>query len=240
MTAVLDLNADVGESTGAVTVGDDAAVIPLVTSVNVACGGHAGDDAVMRRTLRLARAHGVAAGAHPSYPDREGFGRRELGLQPGAIHDEVVAQVRRLAQLAGEEGVPLRHVKPHGALYNRAAREPAVADAVARAVAAVDPSLMLVGLAGSALVEAARAHGLRPLREGFCDRRYGADGFLVPRSVPGACLDDPAAAAEQALALATGGSVDTLCVHGDGPAAVPILRAVRARLDAAGIPLRAP
>lgn len=240
MTAGIDLNADVGESAGAVTVGDDAAVVPLVTSVNVACGGHAGDDAVMRRTLRLARTHGVAAGAHPAYPDREGFGRRELGLPPAAIHDAVVAQVTRLARVAAAEGVPLRHVKPHGALYNRAAREPAVADAIARAVAAVDPALRLVGLAGSALVEAARAHGLAPLREGFCDRRYGADGLLVPRSEPGACLDDPAAAADQALALATRGDVDTLCVHGDGPSAVPILRAVRTRLATAGIPLRAP
>lgn len=238
----VDLNGDVGEG-----IGQDAELIPQLTSANIACGGHAGDAATMRQTVALARAHGVAVGAHPSFPDRDGFGRRALPLPPHEVEASVSAQIGELAAIAASQQVPLRHVKPHGALYNMAARDARLADAIARAVAAVDPTLVLVGLAGSALVEAGARAGLQTANEGFADRAYTPAGTLVPRDEPGAVIHDPALVAARAVAMvreravtAIDGSrvaltVDTICVHGDTPGAAALARALREALVRAGV-----
>jgi UPF0271 protein len=247
----IDLNADVGESYGAWSLGEDEALIPLVTSVNVACGAHAGDPDVIARTVAIAARHGVAVGAHPGYPDRAGFGRRAMALSPDEIERSLVVQIGAVWAAARAARVPLRHVKAHGALYNRAARDEDAAAAIARAVAAVDPDLWLVGLAGSAQVEAARALGLRVVEEAFADRAYEADGTLRSRTLDGAVLDAPAAAAAQALAIVQGSlaaadgtavsmRADSICVHGDLPGATARARAVREALESAGVELRAP
>lgn len=247
----IDLNADVGESLGAWSLGEDEALIPLVTSVNVAAGMHAGDPVVIRRTIELAARHGVAVGAHPGYPDLQGFGRRAMALSPAEIEASVLYQVGAVAALARAAGVELRHVKAHGALYNRAAHDEPAAAAIAQAVAAFGRDLVLVGLAGSALVAAGRAAGLPVAEEAFADRAYEADGSLRSRSLDGAVLDDPAAAAAQALSIvrgtvtaADGAAVvvraDTLCVHGDLPGAAARVRAVRDALVGAGVELLAP
>ena len=246
----VDLNADVGEHPdGAAT--HDAALMSHITSANIACGVHAGDEAVMRQTVVLAREHGLAVGAHPSFPDREGFGRREMDLPAADVEALIRRQVAALAVIARAEGVRLHHVKPHGALFNMAARDHAVADAVARATSALDPSLVLVGLAGSALVAAGRRAGLRTASEGFADRAYRADGSLVPRGEPGALVDDAVAVAARAVAMVRERSVltidgrridlevDTICVHGDTPGAPALARAVREALLAAGVEVRA-
>ena len=238
----IDFNCDVGEGCG-----DDAAILPWVTSANIACGAHAGDAGTMRATLRLCRALGVVAGAHPGYADRDHFGRRDLPLEADAVTTLVRTQLEALAAIAREEGVSLRHVKPHGALYNRSARDPVVADAIAAAVAAFDPTLMLVGLSGSASLAAAEAHGLRTAHEVFAERGYDAAGRLRPRGTPGAVIEDLAGATAQALALARGEPLavpdggalqlraDTLCLHGDRADAATFARALREALDAAGI-----
>lgn len=243
----IDLNADLGEGFGAWPAPADAELFPLVTSASVACGFHAGDPGLMRDTCAAAAAQGVVIGAHPGYPDLLGFGRRELGATPGEIAGYVAYQVGALAACAALAGARVRYVKPHGALYNRAAREPGVARAVAEAVRAVDPGLALLGLAGSALIAAAREAGLRAVPEGFLDRAYRPDGSLVPRDLPGALIEDPAVAADRAVHLVRDGTlratdgtllsirVESLCVHGDGPRAADLLRAVRARLAAEGI-----
>lgn len=234
---MIELNADIGEGC------DDAALMPCVARVSIACGGHAGDAASMRAALQLAAAHGVAAGAHPSYPDRAGFGRRAVDARPGQIAAWVTQQTEALAEEAARLGMRLAHVKPHGALYNDAAADAVVAAAVAQAVAGLDAGLVLVGLAGSRLIEAGQAAGLVVLNEGFADRRYDAAGRLVSRETPGAVLHEPQAAAAQARLLAQGlpvpvlptGSlalrVDTICVHGDTPGAINIARAVHAALN---------
>jgi UPF0271 protein len=247
----IDLNADVGESYGAWSLGEDEALIPLVTSVNVACGAHAGDPDVIARTVALASRHGVAVGAHPGYPDRAGFGRREMALSPDEIERSVVVQVGAVWAASRAAGVPLHHVKAHGALYNRAARDAETALAIARAVASVDDGLFLVALAGSVQLDAARSMGLRVVEEAFADRAYEADGSLRSRTLEGAVLDDPAAVAAQALAIVRGsvtavdGSTvrlraDSICVHGDLPGAAARARAVREALASAGVELRAP
>jgi UPF0271 protein len=248
----IDLNADIGESYGAWRMGDDAALLPLVSSANIACGFHAGDPATMRRSVALCLEHGVSVGAHPSYPDREGFGRREMSLSPAEIHDAVLYQIGALAGIAAAAGTRLAHVKPHGALYNRAAVDHHAADAIAAAVRAFDPSLGLVGLAGSCLPDAGRAAGLRVLAEGFADRRYDASGHLVLRGSPGALIEDAVQAAEQVLAMVREGSViaidgssldlavDTVCLHGDSPHAVALARQLRAALAQHGIRIGAP
>ena len=247
----MDLNADVGESYGAWSLGEDEALIPLVTSVNVACGAHAGDPDVIARTVALAARLGIAVGAHPGYPDRAGFGRRDMALTPDEIERSVVVQVGGVWAAARAAGVPLRHVKAHGALYNRAARDADAALAIARAVASVNPGLLLVGLAGSAQVEAARSLGLRVVEEAFADRAYEVDGSLRSRTLEGSVLDDPAAAAAQALAIVRGsvtavdGSkvylrADSICVHGDLPGAAARARAVREALETAGVELLPP
>lgn len=246
----VDLNADVGESFGAWTLGDDSALIPLVTSINVACGFHAGDPGVMRATVALAREHGVAVGAHPGLADLAGFGRRELPATPREVENLVAYQIGALAAIAAIEGVSLQHVKPHGALYNMAARDPRLAGAIARAVAAVDRSLILVGLHGSHLVEAAEQMGLRAASEVFADREYRADGSLVPRSEPGAVIQDPETVAARAVAMvrqrvvrAVDGTpvplrADTICVHGDTPGAADLARRLREALATAGVDVR--
>jgi UPF0271 protein len=247
----VDLNADVGESLGPWPMGDDEALIPLVTSVNVACGAHAGDPLTIERTVRLAAAHGVAVGAHPGYPDLVGFGRRDLDMDPAELEASIVYQVGAVAAFAADAGVPLRHVKPHGALYNAAARDPALAAVVARAVRRVSPALVLVGLAGSRLVAAGRDAGLRVAEEAFADRAYEADGSLRSRRLEGAVHADPVVVAAQAVSIARDGRVssfdgravdvraDTICLHGDSPGAAAFARAVREALEAAGITLAA-
>jgi UPF0271 protein len=247
----IDLNADVGESLGAWALGEDDALIPLVTSVNVAAGLHAGDPVTIERTVALAVRSGAAIGAHPGYPDLVGFGRRAMALSPAEIEATVLYQVGAVAAFARAAGTDLRHVKAHGALYNRATRDPAAAAAIARAVRRFSSDLVLVGLSGSALVGAGREAGLAVAEEAFADRAYEGDGSLRARALPGAVLDDPAAAAAQALAVVRGtvtasdGSslalrADTLCVHGDLPGAAARARAVRKALLAAGVEIRAP
>jgi UPF0271 protein len=242
----IDLNADVGESFGAWPLGDDARLIPLVTSVNVACGFHAGDPVTIERTVARAVAVGVAVGAHPGYPDLAGFGRRDMDLTAAEVEAAVVYQIGAVAAFARAAGSDLRHVKPHGALYNRAARDPATAEAIARAVRRSSSELVLVGLAGSELLAAGEAAGLTTAAEAFADRAYEPDGSLRSRRLPDAVLGTAAAAAQAVAiardgrAVAVGGSrlairADTLCIHGDSPAAVEIAIAVRAALAAAGI-----
>jgi 5-oxoprolinase (ATP-hydrolysing) subunit A len=236
----VDLNCDVGEGAG-----QDAALMPLITSANIACGGHAGDLETMRAAVDLARRHGVAVGAHPGFEDREHFGRREWVLS----EEEIVQLVRRQIE-ALRAITPLTHVKPHGALYNLAARDRRVADAIAAAVAAIDPRLVLVGLARSCLIEAATAWGLRGVSEVFADRSYQPDGSLTPRTEERALIDDADAAAAQVLQMLREGRVqavdgsfvplraDTVCLHGDGPHALELARRLRSELADAGVEVR--
>jgi UPF0271 protein len=230
----IDLNCDVGELPGPEGRAADGALLALVSSANVACGGHAGDPDSMAATIVAAAALGVAVGAHPSYADREHFGRRSRAQSPRDAAAALSAQLEALRTIAHAHDLALTHVKPHGALYNDAAADRSVAAAVADAVAAFDSALVLVGLAGSALLEG-RAAGLRVAAEGFCDRAYEPDGSLRSRSQPGAVYDDPETAARQAVRLAQRGDIDTLCIHGDTPNALPIARAVRAALHDASV-----
>jgi UPF0271 protein len=229
-TDEVDLNADVGEGFG-----QDPALMAIVSSASIACGLHAGDASLMRETVALAKHHGVAIGAHPSFADRAGFGRREMSLPAREVESLIAYQVGALAAIAAAEGVRLQHVKPHGALYNMAAKDRAMADAIAAAIAQVDPTLVMVGLPASALEHAAARAGLPFAAEGFADRAYAPDGSLVARSQPGALITDPAAAADGALALARGGRVRTICIHSDTPGAAAIGAAVRRALDGAGL-----
>jgi UPF0271 protein len=229
----IDLNADVGEG------GDDAPLYAVVSSVNVACGGHAGDAASMLQAVRLAQAHGVALGAHPSYPDRAGFGRRApQGLARPQLLETWRAQVQDLAAVALRNRVPLRHCKPHGALYHDLAQDPELAEAIAAAWHAECPGLPLVVLAGSPAERHLRARGIPVAAEGFADRGYTPEGGLLPRSAPGGVLHEPRAAAAQAVALVRRGGLDTLCVHGDTPGALALARAVREALLAEGLAIR--
>ncbi len=248
----IDLNGDLGESFGAWHMGDDAALLEMLSSANIACGFHAGDPEVMQQTVSLAAARGVAIGAHVSLPDLQGFGRREMKVGTTEAYAMTLYQLGALHAFARIAGTRLAHVKPHGALYNMAARDRALADAIAAAVHAFDPRLVLFGLAGSALLEAGRAHGLAVAAEAFADRRYRADGSLQPRGEAGAVIDDMAAATHQALGivrhgvvLAVGGAslklhADTLCLHGDGAHAVQLARRLRSALEDAGVRIAAP
>jgi UPF0271 protein len=243
----IDLNSDVGESYGAWTMGQDEALMPLITSANIACGAHAGDPLVMARTVALAVEHGVGIGAHPGYPDRDGFGRRELEMTPAELEAALIYQLGALGAFARAAGGQLRHVKPHGALYNRAAHDQRLAEVICRAVVAIDPSLVLVALAGCRMLDVARAAGLATAAEAFADRVYEADGTLRPRRLPGAIVPTPEAAAAQAVSIATtdratsyeGNAVtvraETLCIHGDTPGAPDYALAVRTALEAAGV-----
>ena len=235
----IDLNADVGEMAQPTPEGVDAGLMPYITSANVACGFHAGNPAVMRATIVLARDHGVAVGAHPGFPDPEGFGRRELHFSPGDVEDFVSYQVGALAAIAAAEGVRLQHVKPHGALFNMAVRDAALADAIARATRAIDPAMILFGLPASEIVAAGGRAGLRTACEGFADRAYQPDGTLVPRGQPGAVIHDPKEVVERAIRMARDATVDTICVHSDTPGAAGLAARIRAALTQAGILVRA-
>jgi UPF0271 protein len=242
---VIDLNCDVGEGAG-----DDARIVPLVSSVNVACGFHAGDPSTIRETIRLAARHGVAVGAHPSYPDRAGFGRTRMARSLDQVQDDVLYQVAAVRAFCAAEGVPLVHVKPHGALYNSAAQEPALARAVAGAVLQVDPGLVVVCLAGSPMVGVVRSMGLRCAEEAFADRGYTPGGTLVPRGEPGALIEDPEEVADRVAIMARERRVkgvdgrpvdvaaDTICLHGDTPGAAELAAAIRARLAREGVLVR--
>jgi UPF0271 protein len=228
----IDLNCDMGEL-------EDAAVeeelMPHITSANVACGEHAGSDEIMRRTVQLARRHGVAVGAHPGYPDRANFGRVEMPLTAEEITATVFAQIIRLERTTGATPV---HVKPHGALYNVAAKKPEVAAAIAAGVAQWNAATVLVGLAGSKMLDVWREHGFRVAAEAFADRRYEADGSLRPRQFADALITDPDEAAEQAVRLVRDGRAQTLCIHSDSPGSVRTMAAVASALRAAGITVR--
>jgi UPF0271 protein len=244
---VIDLNCDMGESFGAWTMGDDAGVMPHVSSINIACGFHAGDFMTMQRTVILAAEHGVAIGAHVSLPDLQGFGRREMAISPAEAHAATLYQIGALAAFVHAQGQRLHHVKPHGALYNMAAKDAGLAEAIANAVRDFDPQLILVGLAGSALPHAGAQLGLVVAHEAFADRRYRADGSLMPRREEGAVLEDVDAAVAQAVQIATHGNAstrdgrlvdiraDTICVHGDRPNAAIFARRLNAALKNAGV-----
>ena len=246
----IDLNSDVGESFGPWPMGVDEAVMCSITSANVACGYHAGDPRVMRETVRRAAAHGVAVGAHPGYPDLVGFGRRDLRMSPGEVEDMVLYQIGALAAIAAAEGVRLSHVKAHGALYNMAAKDRGLADAISRAVRAFDSALVLFGLPGSELLRAGEAAGLRVASEGFADRSYEADGSLTSRARPGSVIHDPSEVVARSLRMVREGRVttregseielrvDTLCTHGDTPGADELTRRLREGLERAGIQVR--
>ena len=241
----IDLNCDMGEG-----LDSDPRIMPLVTSANVACGFHASDPTTMRRTVHLAREYGVAVGAHPSYADREGFGRRAVNATPDEVRDAVLYQVGALSALCRAEGVRLCHVKPHGALYNAAAQDPALARAICEAVASVDPGLAVVCLAGSPMAALTRELGLVCAEEAFADRAYTSAGTLVPRGTPGAVIQDPQEVAarvsrivrEKRVAAVDGSDVPldvrTVCIHGDTPGAEGLVAAIRARLRAEGIDVR--
>jgi UPF0271 protein len=242
----IDLNCDLGEGAG-----HDDRLMPLITSANIACGGHAGDVESMRAAVLLAIRHGVAIGAHPGFPDRANFGRREQAIDPLDAAKMVAGQIAALRDVAVACGARIRHVKPHGALYNQAVREAALAEAIAAAVWDADPALVLVGLAGSQLLVAGRVRGLRVASEVFADRTYQRDGSLTPRTHDDALITDEGAAIRQVLMIigkgrvrATDGtdvavSVDSVCIHGDGPHPVEFARRLRMELGAAGIEVRA-
>ncbi|MGH2562292.1 MAG: LamB/YcsF family protein [Thermomicrobiales bacterium] len=248
----IDLNSDLGESFGAYRVGYDAELFPLISSANVACGFHGGDPRVLERTVRLAAEHGVAVGAHPSYPDLVGFGRRVMASSPDEVRTDVLYQLGALDAFCRAVGLRMRHVKPHGALYNHATTDAPTATAIAAAVAAYDPDLILFAMPGSALLAAGAAAGLTVAREAFADRAYRADGTLVSRRESGALITDPEEAARRMVRLVREGRLTTIegkeldleaesiCIHSDTPGALAIARAVRRRFADAEIVVRAP
>ncbi len=249
MRRSIDLNADLGEGYGPWTMGDDAALLALVTSANVACGGHASDPETMFRTLVLARERSVTVGAHPSYPDREHFGRRRLPYPPADIERFVAAQTGALLAIASLVGVRVAYVKPHGALANVASEDDAVAEAIVRSVKAVDPGLAILAISGTALEQAARQDGVPVFSEIYADRGYNDEGNLVPRGQPGALIEDAEAAAERLLRFldtgrmptVTGGEValgaHSICIHGDSPHALAMARRIRDAIEVRGIAL---
>jgi len=242
----INLNSDLGEGFGPWQMGNDAAMLDIVASANIACGGHAGDPDVMRRTVRLARERKVSVGAHPGYPDLQGFGRRPMAYSPAELENQIAYQIGALAGVAALEGAQVTHVKPHGALSNLACADRGVADTVCRAMRGVDPGLILLAAAASQLVAAGRAAGLAVVEEIFADRAYLPDGQLVPRTRPDAMIHGPAACLAHILAMlevgalvAVDGSriatpIGSICVHGDGPGAVEIARHLREQLAARG------
>ena len=226
----IDLNCDLGEG-----MDNDEAIMPHITSANIACGFHAGDEHTIRETLRLAKRFGVNAGAHPSWNDRENFGRKEMNISLEEAEKLVFEQIQILAAIAKEEGLTLTHVKPHGALYNQSAKDIRLANAIARAVKRISVNLILVGLAGSRSIEAGRAIGLRVAAEGFPDRGYNADGSLMSRLLPGALIESPEDVARHAIELVKTGKMDTLCLHGDHPNAAANAKMLREVLEKNGI-----
>jgi UPF0271 protein len=250
-SSAIDLNADAGESFGSWRMGRDEELFPLVSSVNIACGFHAGDPATMIRSVQLAQGAGTAIGAHPGHPDRVGFGRRELGIDAEQAHADTLYQIGALDGIVRSQGGALHHVKPHGALYLQMLRDEGLARAVAAAVRAFDRQLPLLVLAGSQMQRAAEAEGVRTVREAFPDRGYLAEGLLAPRSMSGSLIRNPAQAAARAVAMTRGEPVatvdggevllepQTLCIHGDTLESVEIARAVRLALESAGVAVRA-
>ena len=250
--ATVDLNCDMGESFGAYTIGDDPSLMEFVTSVNIACGFHAGDPSVMKRTVNMAAEKGIAIGAHPGYPDLQGFGRREMKLTAEEVYDLVVYQVGALDAFVKISGSKLHHVKPHGALYNMAAREPALANAIVSAVKDYQPTLHFVGLAGSALTSEAAIAGLNVMHEVFADRTYQDDGTLTPRTHKNSIIYDEQQSIDQVLRMVRNGQVktlsgkiidiraDTICIHGDGREAVRFAKKIVNTLREHDIHIRRP
>lgn len=250
MERTIDLNSDLGESFGVWALGDDTRVLDYVTSANIACGFHAGDPHIMLQTVHAARERGVAVGAHPGYPDLVGFGRRSMTCSAEEVYAFCLYQIGALAAVCRAERVPLCHVKPHGALYNQSCSDGQLARAIARAVHDAAPDLILLGLAGTEHEAAAQDVGVRFAAEAFADRAYQPDGSLVPRSQKGAILHDPEIIAARVIQMATDGTVqtdsgvtmsvrvDSICVHGDNPAACQVVLAVRSALDKAGTRVR--
>lgn len=246
MRTSIDFNCDLGEGCGS-----DADIIPLISSASIACGGHAGEVVSMRETLQLCAEHGVIAGAHPSYPDRENFGRVPMDIEHAALRDSLIEQLRSLQVIASEVGVTLRHIKPHGALYNDAAKDALLADVVLDAVEQVDPALQVMGLAGSLLIEQASARGFGVIEEAFVERGYQANGQLAPRGTPGAVLETIEASLAQLDDIVRNGEVtavsgerialraDTVCLHGDREDAAAFARDLRNHLDQIGIEVKA-
>lgn len=243
----VDLNCDLGESFGSYTCGMDAEVIGHISSANVACGFHASDPVVMQKTVALAKTQGVAVGAHPGYPDLVGFGRRSLAVSPDELKAMVQYQIGALRAFCDAQGIKMQHVKPHGAMYNMAARDRGLADAICQAIREIEPQLILLGLSGSSLLEAAQAAGLPWASEVFADRSYEDDGTLTPRSLPGAVITDEEEAIARVLQMVQEGTVtarsgrtiairaDSICLHGDGVKAVAFARRIRAELTRAGV-----
>lgn len=226
----IDLNCDLGEG-----IGNDEAIMPFITSANIACGFHAGDESTMRETIRLAKKFNVNIGAHPSWKDRENFGRKEMNLSPEETEKIVFYQIELLAKIAKEEKVEMTHVKPHGALYNQAARDINLAKAIVHAIKGVGEDLILVGLAGSRSIEAGIKMGLKVAREGFPDRRYNSDGSLMSRNISGAVIESSEEVAHHALRLIHGGGLDTLCLHGDNLNVVENAKLLRDVLEKNGV-----
>jgi UPF0271 protein len=249
--AKVDLNSDLGESFGAYTLGMDERVLEVITSANIACGFHAGDPEVMRKTVALALKNSVAIGAHPGLPDLVGFGRRNIAITPKEAYAMMVYQIGALAAFVKAEGAKMRHVKPHGALYNMAAADEKLAEAVAEAVYKVDGELILFGLSGSWMIKKAKALGLRAAEEVFADRTYRKDGSLTPRGQPGAMITNEEDSLAQVLGMVKDGTVktpsgeivsiqaDTICVHGDGQHALEFSRRIKERLIAEGVAVSA-
>lgn len=246
----IDLNCDMGESFGAWKMGNDAGIMPSISSVSIACGFHAGDPSTIAATVRLAASHGVAIGAHPSFPDLEGFGRREMSMSPSEIYHHVSYQVAAVKGICEMNGEALHHVKPHGALYNQAAGDARIAAAISKAVRDISGELVLYGLSGSHLISQAESLGLRTASEVFADRTYTDDGRLTPRTEKDALIEESGTAVGQVLKMIETGSVtsvsgaevpikaETVCIHGDGPHAVEFAKEVRANLDRRGITVR--
>ena len=251
MKQCVDLNCDIGESFGNYQLGHDADILDLVTSANIACGFHAGDPATMRATVKLALQKGVAIGAHPGLPDLVGFGRREMKISPQETRDLVTYQIGALAAFVKSEGGTMRHVKPHGALYNMASRDLVLATSIAEAVYRFDPGLILIGQSGSRLVEAGQKIGLQTASEVFADRTYEEDGSLTPRTEAGSTMTDGDQSVQQVLNMIQSGTVrtrqgteitvrpDTICIHGDGPHALDFVRRIRIALRDAKISVKA-
>ena len=249
--ARVDLNCDMGESFGAYTMGNDLAILDYVNSANIACGFHAGDPPTIHKTVEVALAKGVAVGAHPGLPDLQGFGRRTMAVSPSEAYDMVIYQIGAVAAFAQAFGGRLSHVKAHGALYTMAAKDRKLADAIAQAVHDFDAQLILFALAGSAMIDAAEAIGLRAAGEVFADRTYQDDGSLTPRSQPNAMIEDEDASIEQVRRMVTEGMVrsvsgkdvrvraDTLCIHGDQPHALAFAKRIRGDLTRAGVEVKA-
>jgi UPF0271 protein len=251
MRKKIDLNSDMGESFGAWRMGRDAELMDYVSSINIACGFHAGDPTIIAETIKTAIKKGVSVGAHPSYPDLQGFGRREMALSPEEVFDIVLYQIAAVKGICEAYGIKLHHVKPHGALYNRAAKDPALAKAIVKAVKTLDKNLVFYGLAGSHLISEAEKIGLKTASEVFADRTYQPDGTLTPRTEPGALIENAERAVAQVLEMvkdqtvtAVGGEkisikADTVCIHGDTPQAPEFARTIRERLIKNGIEVSA-